>query len=370
MAKRDKRFYEQLVHDAAEQSCTAFNTKGYSSRPRHVAVRRQDDIIAQKEKKRGGGIDECYARIGNSFKGKFSHPDIPETEDLLATMHEIDEEFRAAADSPEELQKIVRMFEVTMLRLLEQFFNKKMLPKDFVQACEAFADLAVRDTLIEGNGIGDIDYAKRFLTQLRKEYAKVDNDMEILSQLKRVEDKLDLGKEACEVMHKQVNRQYGVYDLFDYSMREVMARRNTADGTDGKHAPTDEELEAALAFSDNSYRKTLNGIGLDNVTLQHSYYTMALVQRAAYVAQAEFMRLPKDHADRQGNNQVENRNRYISQRMPELVKEVLEKYPPVTMGDLALKTDSENIYTHSADALFNAIKWLDHKRAMVASIGR
>lgn len=224
-----------------------------------------------------------------------------------------------------------------------------LTPRTFIDACNALADVAVQSVLLEGTQPESLDYARRFLRELRRGYADVDGSIETMATLKRIEDKIDIGHEACEAMARQLQHAPGASSIFDLAMQEVQKRH----ADDPQVQGIEDEYRSAVGRSHELYADMLTHLGFDNTKgPQCSVYSIALLQRAEHAAQAEFMR---DRSLKEGHSPMQARNAYIRRRAPELLHTVLGIYPPSPKREGL----PHSILTHDADALFAAVKWLD-----------
>ncbi len=307
------------------------------------------------------GIDAHYADTGMDYVGV-------DTSDWVREQHR---EHGNKAALSEDSAFIRNNLEQILLHAHKNiyFVGQNVEPSNVVMLCDKLADDAVGNAVVFGNEKESLVYAKQFLTEFRHEYAQVCSDMQTLGALKRCEDKLDIGLEAIGVIERKCTFREGCRDFFDLGLARVMEQKRAEHGEDVK--PDDDDIKMAGLQANGIYAFSMRDLGIANDTKPMvTFYGFAVLQRAVYVAEVEFMRLPKDHPLKQGSVS-QGLTIYRTKRAPELVQEAYMRFPPVAAENAKeVKLGPYNSYTHDTKALFGAIEWLDAQRALVAERSR
>lgn len=350
---------EELVK-ATMEDCCLYHGIGQAS-PRAKA--RMERYAPSYDRAAQRGLEEDYARTN-------MHHVSPESNDLLRDMHKDQLANKATAEDTASIRNTYAQIENAALQIVGHM-PSRMSADQCVEVASKLVDTCVGGVLIYGNDADYLDYASHFMRELRRQFAHAGTDPEMMVKLARVEDKLAFGRESAAVMQKKLVYPNGAVDMFDHAMNIIIRHRPEGHPDRESRQLSDEEVRATFDLSGHIYGTQLQGLGLTNEPLpQFSFYSFALLQRAVHVAEAEFLRLPKDHPAREGN-QVEARKYYSTERVPEILREILGRFPPVS-AEAAAGEDIHplHVFHHDADALFAAARALRDMQQKAAGRGR
>lgn len=354
-----RHFVEGLVK-ATTEDCCLYHGIGQAS-PRAKA--RMERYAPSYDKAVQRGLEEDYARTS-------MHHVSPDSNDLLRDMHKEQLANKATAEDTASIRNTYAQIENSALQIVGHM-PPRMSADQCVEVASKLVDSCVGGVLIYGNDADYLDYAAHFVRELRRQFASASTDPDMMVKLARVEDKIAFGRESADVMQKKLVYPNGAVDVFDHAMHIVIRHRPEEHPDRECKQLSDEEVRATYNLSGHIYGAQLQGLGLTNAPLpQFSFYSFALLQRAVHVAEAEFLRLPKDHPAREGN-QVEARKYYSTERVPEILREILERFPPVPAEEVGNESFHPlTVFHHDADALFAAARGLRDMQQKAAGRGR
>ncbi len=358
-----KKSIEAMVYEASEACCAA-SCHSLKQTPKNGY---RELYAVSYDKGRQSTLDDTLRR-GTTYRYSSDYNDV--LRDMHLEQGGIIAPTKDTAEDAAYIRNSYAQIEKLALQMVGHL-AEKVTEDDYVQTMSKLVDHYVAGVLIFGNDVDSLDYAESFMREMRQRLANAGCSQDTMIKLARVEDKIAMGRESADVMQKKLIYPNGAQDLFEHAAHIIVLNRPETHPDRENKQLSKEETVQAYGLAARIYAQQLQSFGMSNDPLpQLTFYGFALMQQAMHVAEAEFMRLPKEHPCREGD-QVEGRKRYNTERVPEILREVLMRHPPVPK-DVAdgERVEPLTVVMHDTDALFSARRTLSDMQQRAAGRAR